>query len=326
MDLYRQMDHGLIPAAPVPCTPDGAVDTRALAAYVEWMANQPVAGVAVWAHTGRGLRLTRKQRLQVLQSWKNGLNTEQVIVAGVGGGLEHQEDFSAYLDSASQMAQDALDHGARALLVYPPRLFHHVGEVNELIIDYHGRLASFGAPLVLFHLYEAAGGFPYAPELLRELLALPEVVGIKLATLDSIMTFQNVANLLAEEFPQRLLITGEDRFLPYSLMCGARAALIGMGAACCGLQHALLEAWFEGRAGEFIELARKVDRLGQAVFVPPMEGYIRRMLWILVHLGVIGRECAYDPWGPDLPESEFVALGKTLRTLGEIPAAAASGE
>ncbi len=326
MDLYRRMDHGLIPAVPVPCTPDGAIDTRAQAAYVDWMAKQPVAGVAVWAHTGRGLRLTREQRLQVLQTWKNGLKAGQFIVAGVGGGLEHQEDFSAYLDSALQMAQEALDHGARALLVYPPRLFHHVAKDFDLILEYHGRLASFGAPLILFYLYEAAGGFPYTPRMLRELLSLPEAVGIKLATLDSVMTFQSIVNLLTEEFPHRLLITGEDRFLPYSLMCGARAALIGMGAACCGLQHALLAAWFEGRAAEFIELSRKVDRLGQAVFIPPMEGYIRRMLWTLVHLGVIGRDSACDPWGPDLPESEFVALGKTLHALGEIPAAAVSGE
>ncbi len=326
LDLYRRMEHGLIPAVPVPFTQTGTIDTRAQTAYVEWMAKQPVAGVAVWAHTGRGLRLSREQRIEVLRSWKNGLNAEQFVVAGVGGGTEHQEDFSAYLESALRMAQDALDHGARALLVYPPRLFHHAGEADDLIVDYHGRLAALGAPLILFYLYEAAGGFPYTPKILRQLLALPEVVGIKLATLDSVMTFQNVANLIAAEFPQKLLITGEDRFLPYSLMCGARAALIGMGAACCGLQHALLEAWFDGRAAEFVQLSRKVDRLGQAVFVPPMEGYIRRMLWTLVHLGVIGRESACDPWGPDLPESEFVALGKTLFALGESPASAAPGD
>jgi len=51
-----------------------------------------------------------------------------------------------------------------------------------------------------------------------------------------------------------------------------------------------------------------------------MEGYIRRMLWALVHLGVIGRDSANDPWGPALPEEEFAELGKTLRVLGEIPA------
>ncbi len=36
------------------------------------------------------------------------------------------------------------------------------------------------------------------------------------------------------------MITGEDRFLGYSLMCGTRATLIGMGAACTALPAALL--------------------------------------------------------------------------------------
>ena len=64
-----------------------------------------------------------------------------------------------------------------------------------------------------------------------------------MATLDSVMTFQDVAGLLATEAPGKLVITGEDRFLGYSLMCGARAALIGMGAACTDLQADLLRAY-----------------------------------------------------------------------------------
>jgi 4-hydroxy-tetrahydrodipicolinate synthase len=132
------------------------------------------------------------------------------------------------------------------------------------------------------------------------------------------MTFQGVAGLVAREFPQILVITGEDRFLGYSLMCGAQAALIGMGAACCGLQHRLLQAYFKPRATEFVKLSGRVDRLSQGTFFPPMEGYIRRMLWILVHLGVIDREAAHDPWGPQLPESEFDELGKKLRAIGEL--------
>ena len=54
------------------------------------------------------------------------------------------------------------------------------------------------------------------------------------------------------------------------------------------------------------------------MFVPPMEGYIHRMLWTLVHLGIIGRDSAHDPWGPDLPESEFTNIGETLASIGEL--------
>ncbi len=319
-ECRRRLDHGLIPAVPVPFRKIDQIDPEAQQKYVAYMAKQPVAGVAVWAHTGRGLHLTREQRVQVLRSWSEGLGKQKVVVAGVGGSPRSAREFSAYIASALEMAHDALENGAQVLLVHPPGLFRSVEDNSKLIIEYHRQLASLHAPLILFYLYEAAGGIAYSRELLRELLALPESLGIKLATLDSVMTFQGVAALMEKEFSQKLLITGEDRFLGYSLMCGARAALIGMGAACTKLQHDLLRAHFEGRGQAFLRLSRTVDRLSQVFFIPPMEGYIRRMLWALVHLGVLSRESAHDPWGPDLPESEFVELGNALRALGEVPA------
>ena len=48
-------------------------------------------------------------------------------------------------------------------------------------------MASVGLPLILFYLYEAAGGVSYSPELLDELLTSPQVIGIKMATLDSVI-------------------------------------------------------------------------------------------------------------------------------------------
>lgn len=309
--------HGLIPAVPIPFKATGEIDAAAQEQYVAWMAEQPVAGVAVWAHTGRGLRLTREQRIQVLRSWAEGLGPGKTVIAGVGGLPERAEDFSAYVASALEMARDALENGAHAFLTHPPRIFHHVANNRELALRYHQALASTGAPQLLFYLYEAAGGFPYSLDILRELFALPQVAGIKIATLDSVMTFQNIANLVAGEFPQQLILTGEDRFLGYSLMCGAQAALIGMGAACTTLQQRMLKAFYDGPAEEFVKLSQAVDHLAQATFIPPMEGYIRRMLWALAHQGIISRDTAHDPWGPRLPESEFVELGNTLRALAQ---------
>ena len=316
--VRSRIDRGLIPAVPVPFDSGGRIATLAQEHYARYMAAEPVAGVAVWAHTGRGLRLDREQRHTVLSVWRGAVGPGKVVVAGVGASASVVTDPSAFIDSALAMAQDALDGGADALLVHPPTLFRGAPREPDLVVDYHRHLASTGAPLILFFLYEAAGGISYSPEILRSLLSLPEVVGIKLATLDSVMTYQSVAGLLAAEFPQKLLITGEDRFLGYSLMCGASAALIGMGAACTNLQHDLMQSYFAARGNDFLLLSKSVDQLSQVLFVPPMEGYIRRMLWVLVHLGVLEAESAHDPWGPHLEQSEFEMIGKTLRALGEL--------
>jgi 4-hydroxy-tetrahydrodipicolinate synthase len=316
----RRLWHGLIPAVPVPMTADSRIDSAAQEKYIAYMNRQPIAGVALWAHTGRGLHLSREQRLQVLQAWTQGLGPDKLIIAGVGGSPAAAATFQAYVDSALEMANDALQHGAHAFLTYAPSPLKKIAgpdQLEKLVVDYHWQLASLHAPMILFYFYEAAGGISYSPGLLRPLFVLPEVVGIKLATLDSVVTYQDVASLIAEEFPEKLLITGEDRFLGYSLMAGAQAALIGMGAACTELQYNMMDAYFRDHATEFLDLSRAVDRLSQALFIPPMEGYIRRMLWTLVHLDVIGRQSAHDPWGPELPESEFENIRQTLKVIGE---------
>ena len=101
-------------------------------------------------------------------------------------------------------------------------------------------------------------------------------------------------------------------------MCGAEAALIGMGAACTGLQLDLMQAFFQGRSAEFLTLSRLVDELGEVLFVSPMEGYIRRVLWALVQEGIIGRESSYDPWGPELREDEFPEISSVLRRVAQL--------
>ena len=81
-ECARRLWHGLIPAVPVPMTADGQIDSAAQGKYIAYMSRQPIAGVALWAHTGRGLLLSRDQRLQVLRAWAQGLGADKLIIAG----------------------------------------------------------------------------------------------------------------------------------------------------------------------------------------------------------------------------------------------------
>src|SRR6266571_667637 len=216
-EMKERLRGGLFPAVPVPRREDGSLDGAAQDAYAHWMAGQPVAGAAVWVHTGRGLLLPPAMRREVLRSWRAALGPERLLIAGAGAPVTEAQ----YDRHAVRMAEEAAAGGADALLCFPP-VPHH-SEPGK-IVAYHRELAAVGLPLILFFLYERAGGVTYTPEVLRELLALPGVVGIKMATLDSVITYQDVAALIREEFPEQMLITGEDRFLGYSLLLGAQAA------------------------------------------------------------------------------------------------------
>ena len=212
--LADRLDGGLIPAVPVPFR-GAEMDAAAQRNYAAWMARQPVAGVAVWAHTGRGPHLSGEARREVLDTWREAL-PDRVVVAGA-------RDIG--------MAIEARRGKADALLAFPQQ--------NDPV-GYHQRL-SRELPVIAFYLYQAAGGVDYDDRTLHGILELPDVIGIKVATLDSVMTFQRIAAVLRDH-PSKLLITGEDRFLGYSLLLGARAALIGMGAALPDLQADLLRA------------------------------------------------------------------------------------
>jgi len=241
------------------------------------MARQDVAGVAVWAHTGRGPHLEPAPRRAVLTSWRAAL-PDRLIIAGA---------------TSLDMAREARALGADALLAFPQA---------DDPVDYHAALAE-ELPVIAFWLYPAAGGVAYSDDTLRQLFAIPGLVGIKVATLDSVITFQRIADLIAAH-PDSILITGEDRFLGYSLLMGARAALVGMGAALTDLQARLLQAHVAGEWSRFVSRAAAVDRLARAIFCDPMEGYVRRVLWAVAADGAIPADACDDPWGPSLDPRE----------------------
>jgi 4-hydroxy-tetrahydrodipicolinate synthase len=251
------------------------------------MATQRVAGVAVWAHTGRGPHLSPAQRRLVLKTWREAL-PHKLIVAGA---------------NSTDMAREAKKGGADALLAFPRR---------ENVVAYHEELGR-ELPVIAFYLYGSAGGVDYDNQALHAILSVPAVIGIKVATLDSVITYQRIA-AVAREHPDKLLITGEDRFLGYSLMMGARAALIGMASALTDL-HAELLGIYAARddAHGFMTIGEKLDAFGAATFTAPMEGYIRRMLWALAADGVIPDDACDDPWGPPLPASERDAVRRFVR-------------
>jgi 4-hydroxy-tetrahydrodipicolinate synthase len=280
-----RLNGGLIPAVPVPFR-GTAMDQAAQHAYAGWMAAQPVAGVAVWSHTGRGPHLSPDQRREVLDAWREAL-PDRLVIAGA-------RDVT--------MAIEARRGRADALLAFPERADP---------VSHHARL-SRELPVLAFWLYEAAGGVAYDDATLHAILDLPGVVGIKVATLDSVMTFQRLAGLLRAH-PDKLLVTGEDRFLGYSIMLGARAALVGMGAALPDLQVGLLRAHAARDWEAFHTRSALCDRLAEVTFIQPMEGYVRRMLWAAAADGALPPEACDDPWGPPLPPEERAAVERAVR-------------
>jgi 4-hydroxy-tetrahydrodipicolinate synthase len=295
--------HRVIPAVPVPFNQRGAIDSQLQRDYVSWMSQQDIAAVAIWAHTGRGLHLSQDERAQVLEDWNaNARSLPIVCGVGVPVGARMPSDPGARTDAvlraATDMARDAKRGGATALLAYGPLLLRGMPDEEERLVAYHAALADVGLPVIAFFLYEAAGGWSYPRPALEAILDVDGVEAIKVATLDSIMTFQDVANIV-RAVPGVLLITGEDRFLGYSVSLGATSALVGIAAAVTEHSVKLVRAWGDQDFALFHRESAALDDFAQATFVHPMEGYVQRMLWALEDDGVFPR-VAQDRHGPPL--------------------------
>lgn len=298
--LVGKLDHAAVPAVATPMTADRRLAPAALERYASAIA-EGAGGIAVWAHTGRGLYLTFGERQQVLATFRAA--SAAPLIAGVAPPAGSHGDP---VDEALAVAEQAALGGADALLVFPPREFAGRPDRDAALLGLHERLSDeLGLPLLLFVLHAAAGGYDYPPALLRDLMALPGVAGVKIATLDSAMTCQDAISLVRQEFPGKLAITGEDRMFGPSLMWGAQAALVGIAAACSWLTTSLLSSWYGGTPGEeFVTASDRMDRFAAVTFTQPIEGYVQRMLWAAEAEGIIPPEAAHDPFGPSIPAAD----------------------
>lgn len=311
-DLAGRLHGTAVPAVLTPMGADRELDVAALERYADAITSTRIGGVAVWAHTGRGPYLTPDERRTVLATFRS--RTDMPVVAGVAP--PRGVDAGEQADAALAVAEDAAAGGADALLVFPPAAFADRPDREAAVLDLHVRLAErVGLPLMLFVLHAAAGGYPYSPGLLRDLLAIPSVLGVKIATLDSAMTCQDVTGIVLSEFPDRVAVTGEDRMFGPSLMWGAQAALVGIAAARCDLTTDLLASWYSGDRSGFVDASARMDRFATATFVAPIEGYVQRMLWAAEAEGLIPSEAAYDPFGPGVPAAEREHVHAVVRSL-----------
>ncbi|MFI6641253.1 dihydrodipicolinate synthase family protein [Streptomyces sp. NPDC050504] len=293
-ELVRRLRGTVLPAVLTPMSEQGAVDFDALRGYAARIAAEPIGGVAVWAHTGRGLHLSPEDRRLVLEIWRAAVDGAVVAGAGVPKSLTQRGDWSAAeaADATVAMGVAAAEGGADAVMVYPLP-----GLSEPETVRLHERVAAAsGLPVLGFFLHAEAGGCRYSPELIAALLALPGCAGVKLATLDRAVDCQDA--IRAATGTGKLVVTGEDRMFGPSLMWGADTALVGIAAARVGLTTAVLDAWRAGEYAEFVRASDRLDRFARETFVAPIEGYVGRMLRAAAEEGLIPEASAHDPYGP----------------------------
>ena len=294
---------GLIPATVLPMHVDGSIDEDGLRSYIGWIDRQGPVALAINVDTGEGPHLTHDEKIQVLKIVRD--VTDLPIVAGLAG---------PSTDAAVRQARDFKAAGANALLVFPIPAYLSEPLDPRIPVHYHEAIAQVGLPLILFQLQPALAGLNYEPDTIRAMASVEGVVAIKEASFDA-RRFVETARILADLPRSIALLTGNDNFILESFMLGATGALIGFGAVMTQEQVDMIDAWRGGRIDEAKALGRRVQRLADVVFAPPVGDYRVRLKECLRILGVLEAAHVRKPLLP-ITDADRARLADVLREVG----------
>ncbi|NBO15949.1 MAG: dihydrodipicolinate synthase family protein [Betaproteobacteria bacterium] len=168
---------GLISATVTPFDGQGQIDFPALRHHLERVASTPgLYGVCVSGHAGEVLALTSEENSQVIKTARALVPRTKKLVAGI-----HGQSIAA-LVREGQIAKEA---GADMLLVLPlfdHRPYRHLAHQPDVVYGVYERLnREIDLPMILFQ-YPDATGCSYSVAALERIADLPNVVGIKAAS------------------------------------------------------------------------------------------------------------------------------------------------
>ena len=277
---------GIVAAPFLPMRPDYAIDWASLATYIRWVAAQKPTAIAMNMDASEGPSLTRDEQLEVLRVCREAIGGALPLVSGL---------IAASTADAVAWGVELRHGGADALAAFPPfPVFLGNPVPTEMIYRYHKAIGDgVGLPLIAFQ-FPKAWGPDFPPDCLRELVKIPELVGLKEASFDTTKTIETIAT--AKTLPRKLgIMTGSDTFILEAMIMGCDGALIGFAGTATA---ELVEMHRAAAARDFAAAFAIWERLGPLArfcWRAPIRDYRPRMKEVLKLQGLIPHAAVRPP-------------------------------
>jgi dihydrodipicolinate synthase/N-acetylneuraminate lyase len=166
---------GIFPPVTTPFYPDGKVYFKKLEHNVERYSKTPVAGIVVLGSTGESILLSDQERRDVLQTARQAAAPNKVLVAGTG--VESALETLRLTEFAAGLGYDVA-------LVRTPHFYKKQMQPANWLAFY--RMVADQSPLpVMLYNVPPFTGYDIPAELVIELAAHPNIIGIKESTGDA---------------------------------------------------------------------------------------------------------------------------------------------
>ncbi len=297
---------GLVPAPVTPFTRDGAVDHDAIQRLGSWLGSfEDVKGLVVLGHAGEGTFLTPAEQADVVKSFKESVDGQIPIIAGIT--LEGTA-------VAAEEAKRAVAAGASAGLLYPSHGWLRFGYQQGAPQDrYRAVYEESGLPLILFQ-YPDVTKATYNLDTLLEISAQPGVIAMKNGV-RNMRRWDVEIPIIRRERPDLQILTCHDEYLLHT-MFDVDGALVGYGGLA---PEPLIELIKAGKAKDYKKARAIHDQLlpvTRSVYHrgSHMEGTVA-LKWGLVARGILEHATVRPPLLP-LCEGADQEIANALRSAG----------
>ncbi len=249
---------GILPALVTPLDEDGKFLPESLARLLERLYEAGSHGIYVGGNTGEGLLQSISMREQVIEASVRESPAGKTVIAHVG---------AQSTADAIELARRASKHGVHAISSLPP---NEAGSFEDIRRYFEDLAAATDLPLLVYY-------FPDRSKLignldaLTELLAIPNVVGIKFTDFDLYM-------LAKLKQSGASVLNGRDEVLVAGLLMGADG---GIGSFYNLVPELFVELYNQARGGDWKAARQSQDRINELIELTlrfPMLAAIKTML------------------------------------------------
>ena len=162
---------GIYAATVVPLKKNKSVDLNALSKHVkEVIKTDGIKGLLLNGHAGENFTLNKDEQIKVIKISKKFLNSNNKIISG----LNFEDPILA-----SKVAIKMIKAGADAILVFPPFSWSQ-GVSEEMIFEHHKTICyKINKPVFIYQSSIYSGHLSYKKNLLKKLLKIKNIVGVK---------------------------------------------------------------------------------------------------------------------------------------------------
>jgi len=298
--------NGIYASTIVPFRADGAIDEPALERHLRAVTQGTgLRGLLLNGHAGENAALGRAEQMRVIEIGRR-MGQDCLIVAGINS------ESSNY---AATLARDAADAGADAVMVFAPFSWA-LGADPSAIVRHHEIIHdATKLPMFLFQGSVNAGRTAFTPDVLRSLLRLRNVIGIKEGSWET-SAYEAVRRLTKMQRPDVAVMASGDEHLFTCFVLGSEGSLVSLAAVIPAEIVQLDEAVRRGDLAAARALHDRIYPLAKAVYgASPGSLATARLKACLKLLGRIENATCRAPVN-HLPPEEYDRLARVLTECG----------